>query len=208
MLLRNTFYKTKTCFHKTLQNLKSFLFGGFKKLPKTRPLNPLYGGNGNPNLQQLDQFNRDFSEQWQSGNDKVMKSKELMNQADTTSGSFTKFEDRNALKSECKVREKEEKKRGSISQGRGGEACLQIGNGGGGGYMLAEKMRELEMMDMNDVDHVLDIEEVLHNYSRLTCPVYLDIVDNFFMDMYSEFLIPKPSVTSTNSSRRLGPLKL
>ncbi|GMP42298.1 hypothetical protein CsSME_00012090 [Camellia sinensis var. sinensis] len=110
----------------------------------------------------------------------------------------------NALKRKCKVRENEEKKIGSISQGRGGEACLQIGNGGEGGYILAEKMRE---MDMNDVDHVLDIKEVLHNYLHLTCPVYLDIVDNFFVDMYSEFLIPKPSVTITNSSRKLGPLK-
>ncbi|KAI8026037.1 hypothetical protein LOK49_LG02G00967 [Camellia lanceoleosa] len=149
----------------------------------------------------------DFSEQWQSDNYKVMKNKELMNEADTTSGSFTKFEDKNALKNECKVREKEEKKIGNISQGKGGKACSQIGNGGRGGSMLAEKMRELEMMDMNDVDHVLDMEEVLHNYSRLTCPVYLDIVDNFFVDMYSEFLIPKPSVTITNSSWRLGPLK-
>ncbi|CAL5331080.1 unnamed protein product [Camellia sinensis] len=110
----------------------------------------------------------------------------------------------NALKSECKVREKEEKKIGSISQGREGEACSQIGNGGGGGYMLSENMRE---MDMNDADHVLDIEEVLHNYLCLTCLVYLDIVDNFFVDMYSEFLIPKPSITITNSSRRLDPLK-
>ncbi|KAI8028614.1 hypothetical protein LOK49_LG02G01087 [Camellia lanceoleosa] len=145
---------------------------------------------------QLDQFNRDFSEQWQSDNDKVIKSKELMNEADT-----------NALKNECKVREKEEKKIGNISQGRGGKTCSQIGNEGRGGSMLAEKMRELEMIDMNNLDHVLDMKEVLHNYSRLTCPVYLDIVDNFFVDMYSEFLIPKPSVTITNSSRRLDPLK-
>ncbi|GMP42777.1 hypothetical protein CsSME_00012399 [Camellia sinensis var. sinensis] len=170
MLLRNTFHKTKMFFHKTLQNLKSFLFGGYKKLPKTCPLSPLYGGNGNLNLQQLDQFNRDFSEQWQSDNDKVIKSKD-------------------------------------ISQGRRGETWSQIGNGGGGGYILAEKMRELEMMDMNDVDHVLDIEEVLHNYACLTYPVYLDIVDNFFMDMYSKFLIPNSSITITNSSRRLDPLK-
>ncbi|GMP79674.1 hypothetical protein CsSME_00035124 [Camellia sinensis var. sinensis] len=136
-----------------------------------------------------------------------MKSKELMNETDTISGSFTKFEDKNALKSECNVREKEEKKRGSISQGRGEETCLQIGNGGRGGYMLAEKMRELEMMDMNDMYHVLDIEKVLHNYSRLTCQIYLEIVDNFFVDIYSEFPIPKPFVTITNSSQRLSPLK-
>ncbi|GMP79673.1 hypothetical protein CsSME_00035123 [Camellia sinensis var. sinensis] len=63
MLLRNTFHKTKMFFHKTLKNLKLFLFGGHKKLPKTRPLNPLYSSNDNPNLKQLEEFNRDFSEQ-------------------------------------------------------------------------------------------------------------------------------------------------
>lgn len=75
------------------------------------------------------------------------------------------------------------------------------------GYVLAQKMKELEMMDVNDVDHVLDIEEVLHLYSRLKSPVYLDIVNNFFMDMYSEFFLPQPSTSIENPSRKLRPLK-
>ena len=46
--------------------------------------------------------------------------------------------------------------------------------------MVEQKLRELEMLDMNNVEYVLDIEEVLHYYSRLTCPAYLEIVDKFF----------------------------
>ncbi|KZV16080.1 hypothetical protein F511_25912 [Dorcoceras hygrometricum] len=44
-------------------------------------------------------------------------------------------------------------------------------------------MKELEMVDVNDEDHMLDIEEVFHYYSQLSCPVYLEIVDKFFMDI-------------------------
>ncbi|OVA20354.1 hypothetical protein BVC80_157g171 [Macleaya cordata] len=56
-------------------------------------------------------------------------------------------------------------------------------------YLVAKKLRELELMDMSDMEHVLDVEEVIHYYSRLTCPVYLDIFDKFFMQMYSEFFL-------------------
>lgn len=59
---------------------------------------------------------------------------------------------------------------------------------------LAHKMKELEMFDMNDLDHVMDVEEVMHYYSRLTCPLYLDIVDKFFMDVYRELHPPQPLV--------------
>ena len=52
--------------------------------------------------------------------------------------------------------------------------------------MVEQKLREVEMLDMNNVEYVLDIEEVLHYYSRLTCPAYLEIVDKFFLEMYSE----------------------
>jgi hypothetical protein len=60
-------------------------------------------------------------------------------------------------------------------------------------------MKELEIMDVTDVEHVLDVEEALHYYSRLKSPVYLDIVDKFFINMYTEFSVPKASA-STNSS--------
>lgn len=77
-----------------------------------------------------------------------------------------------------------------------------------GAYLLAQKMKELEMMDMKDVDHSLDVEEALHYYSRLTCPEYVDIVNKFFMDMYADFHLPQRSISINSSSRRLGPLAL
>ncbi|THF98523.1 hypothetical protein TEA_001166 [Camellia sinensis var. sinensis] len=45
------------------------------------------------------------------------------------------------------------------------------------------------MVDKSNIEHVLDIEEVLHYYSRLTCPAYVDIVDKFFMDIWTRPLL-------------------
>ncbi|EPS67424.1 hypothetical protein M569_07353, partial [Genlisea aurea] len=78
---------------------------------------------------------------------------------------------------------------------------------------LSKRMKELEMMDVNDMDHVLDVEEALHYYSRLTCPAYQHIVDHFFTDMYLEFheppQAPTPSMDlNASSMRKLGPASL
>lgn len=76
--------------------------------------------------------------------------------------------------------EEDEKKKGkteeSYSQGLKGRSLF-----------VEEKLKELEMMDVSNVDHVMDIEEVLHYYSRITCPAYVDIIDKFFTDIYSQF---------------------
>lgn len=76
--------------------------------------------------------------------------------------------------------EEDEKKKGkteeSYSQGLKGRS-----------FFVEEKLKELEMMDVSNVDHVMDIEEVLHYYSRITCPAYVDIIDKFFTDIYSQF---------------------
>ncbi|KAL6559885.1 hypothetical protein OROGR_005002 [Orobanche gracilis] len=91
-------------------------------------------------------------------------------------------------------------------------------------------MKDLEMMDVDDMDHVMDVEEVLHYYSRLRCPTYAGIVERFFTDMYSEFNVAQPSrsgsmremgsasahssmrkmgsASAHSSMRSLGPLKL
>ncbi|XP_022987886.1 uncharacterized protein LOC111485292 [Cucurbita maxima] len=63
--------------------------------------------------------------------------------------------------------------------------------------LVAKKMKELEKLDARDVDHALDIEEILHYYSRLSCPTYLQIVDKFFMDIFAEFCA-NPSSQQTN----------
>nr|XP_043626062.1 uncharacterized protein LOC122597547 [Erigeron canadensis] len=51
--------------------------------------------------------------------------------------------------------------------------------------LVTRKLKELETMEAANVDLVHDIEEVLHYYSRLTCPVYRDIMEKFFVQMYS-----------------------
>ncbi|XP_073294627.1 uncharacterized protein [Primulina huaijiensis] len=72
-------------------------------------------------------------------------------------------------------------------------------------HALARKMNDLELMDVNDdEDHVSDLEEVFHFYYLITCPAYLDIVDRFFMDMYSEFIVPHLSKSVNSSMRELG----
>ncbi|KAJ8769503.1 hypothetical protein K2173_004248 [Erythroxylum novogranatense] len=71
-------------------------------------------------------------------------------------------------------------------------------------WWVAQKLKEMEMMDLSNVDHILDIEEVLHYYSRITCTAYLDIIDNFFKDMCAEFFGPPPvTPSSVNSRHRL-----
>ncbi|XP_057466219.1 uncharacterized protein LOC130755740 [Actinidia eriantha] len=169
MLLRKAFQKTKIFFHKTLKNLKLFLFDGYQKLPT-------YCNNSSPNTQQLDQFYRDFSLLWESNNEHTKQS--------------TSISAKEPMEEEDEERGSEKREIGSTR-----EPCPLIANGGGN-YVLAQKMKEFEMMEWTDVDHVLDIEEVLHYYSRLKCPAYLDIVDKFFMDMCSEFSPTKPSASS------------
>ncbi|KAL2539237.1 Uncharacterized protein Adt_00215 [Abeliophyllum distichum] len=144
-------------------------------------------------MQELDNFYRDFSQHWDSDRNKVLKKKKK-------GWRFSAKEKRKGDEKSCsgssmKSARKEEKKTHQSStvcqtcmEGKRVESNSQIVNG------LAQKMKDLEMFDMNDLDHVMDMEEVMHYYSRLTCPLYLDIVDKFFMDVYREFYPQQPSV--------------
>ncbi|XP_022892043.1 uncharacterized protein LOC111406915 [Olea europaea var. sylvestris] len=188
MQLKESIYKTRHYIHRTLRNLKSSLLGDYQKLPKTPHVNPLF----NPKMQDLDNFYKDFSQHWDSDHNKVLKKKK--------NGRFSVKEKRKRdEKSSCSGRSmngarKEEKKDESnivcqtCMEGKQVGSSSKIVNG------LAHKMKELEMFDMNDLDHVMDVEEVMHYYSRLTCPLYLDIVDKFFMDVYRELHPPQPLV--------------
>ena len=146
-----------------------------------------------------------------------MSSKELVKEEDNSSlssGDFGKLGKQNPrIKKHKHEEEGNEKKIKNIGNSSQGSRRLQpsfLLGADGGSFALFQKMKELEMMnDAGDVDHMLDIEEVLHYYSHLTSPIYLDIVDKFFMDMYHEFILLRVSSLRTNSSsRRLGPLKL
>ncbi|KAL4302524.1 hypothetical protein GQ457_10G000470 [Hibiscus cannabinus] len=90
----------------------------------------------------------------------------------------------------------------SNTRGSGNVEKKQEGYSCSRSLQVAQKLKEIEMMDVSDVDHVLDIEEVLHYYSRLTCLTYVEIVDKFFIYICNEFLGPPGSPTSVGSRPR------
>ncbi|ESQ48338.1 hypothetical protein EUTSA_v10022394mg [Eutrema salsugineum] len=50
---------------------------------------------------------------------------------------------------------------------------------------MERKIKEMYTIEAGDIEQALDVEEALHYYSRLRSPVYLNIVDKFFSDLYA-----------------------
>ncbi|KDP33670.1 hypothetical protein JCGZ_07241 [Jatropha curcas] len=212
MLLKSSFSNTKKFFQKTLQSFKSFFSGSsYEKMPKTlSPYNPYSNVQTRFNKNDLDNFYTDFSDRWDTDKGKEMNkgnkkkieqprpsSPAKQEKSDGLNGSFMKFSKKSPVKTYI-----------SNNKGKGfqrGKRLVENSSNysvkdDGRSFLVAQKLRELEMMDVSNVDHVLDIEEILHYYSRLTCPAYLDIVDNFFMEMYAEiFVQPAGTPRSVNS---------
>ncbi|KAM6556497.1 hypothetical protein CsatB_003516 [Cannabis sativa] len=216
MLLEETIHRSKSLVKKTIQNFKSFFFGGYQKLPN---FNAFSCGSSKMKSCKTDQIYSDFYEEWESHYLDEMMSKKDNNVATTLqeqmkeednnacSGSLTKFSQKSPVKTKQELGIKEKKKKiGSSYLGKGKESNSKKTNTGG--HVLAQKMKELEMVDAADMEQALDIEEALHYYSRLKSPVYLDIVDKFFLDMYSDFSVPQTSTKVTSSKRRLGSFRL
>lgn len=215
MLLRNSISNTKKFFRKTLLTFKSLFSEGYQKLPKSPPLNPFScrptaDMNVQPSYKDLDNF---YTDQWESS-DKDMKimakkagSQKKSTMASSTQqekevyvGSFLRFSQATPMKKNHVERRSEEydheddqvksityqRKRQEKSCSKG-MMMMTRSEGRIRTCFVAQKLKEMETLDMGNVHHLLDIEEVLHYYSRLTCPAYLDIVDKFFMDIYEEF---------------------
>ncbi|XWS72021.1 hypothetical protein CRYUN_Cryun02cG0004800 [Craigia yunnanensis] len=209
MMLRNSISNTKKFFQKTLQSFRYFFSGDepYQKLPKTSPYHPYsftttgVDMNLQTSYQDLEKFYTDFTDLWDSDNGKGKKRNKNKIMSTSTGeekgnnkGSFTQFTTKRREdidQSKMRNTAKTEKKQEDYSHSKNKREASSLS--------VAQKLKELEMMDMSNVDHVLDIEEVLHYYSRLTCPAFLDIVDKFFMDMYTEFLGPPASPKSVNS---------
>ncbi|KAK7335938.1 hypothetical protein VNO80_28085 [Phaseolus coccineus] len=212
MLLRETFRKTKVILHKTIRSFKSAIFGGYQKLPRSLSFNPFLGRSCNARTYTSDQFYNEFYDILQSDlnrikrgadNNSMSRSRERMEDAANTE-TLTKQSSQKRVAEDGEVEEKQSK--GSCELGK--KECLNMKEGA---HELGQKMKELEMMDTGDVEHVLDIEEALHYYSRLTSPVYLDIVDKFFTDMHTEFSVQESSITAVKRSKskgRLGSIRL
>ncbi|ESQ56394.1 hypothetical protein EUTSA_v10026311mg [Eutrema salsugineum] len=62
--------------------------------------------------------------------------------------------------------------------------------------IVRRRLEEMEKMMnddiINDEEHVSDVREFLHCYSRLRCAAYLDVVEQFFMEVYSDFFSTQP----------------
>ncbi|KAF5725992.1 hypothetical protein HS088_TW23G00729 [Tripterygium wilfordii] len=174
MLLRTSISNTKRFFQRTIESVKSlFSCAKYQKLPKSKnyPHNNPYrphpyvtvrGAGMIDNVQTTSKFN-DLDNFYANY---------------TKGGNKKKKKEKTSAVTPVKRNHNQKQSRiYGISEGR---SCL-----------VAEKLKELEMIDKSNVDHLLDIEEVVHYYSRLTCPAYLDIVDTFFFDMCSEFFTSK-----------------
>ncbi|OMO66742.1 Helicase-like, DEXD box c2 type [Corchorus olitorius] len=184
---------------------------GYQKLSKPPLLEVPFSCTGcSRRKHPKDQF---YYEDWELGLDEARQRKESMTlkekiaEDDECGESFMNFADKSPVKEKKQVGGKEERKRVGSSKLRKGEEQFYYKRNGGSNA-LAQKMKELEMMDVGDMEHVLDVEEALHYYSRLKSPVYLSIVDRFFTDMYSEFSVPQASASINTSKRRFGSIRL
>ncbi|KGN45372.1 uncharacterized protein LOC116405196 [Cucumis sativus] len=209
MLLKKTIHKTNNLFHKTLENFKNLFFKGFQKLQKPTSLITLSCSKGKPqHTHPTDRLYIDFYDEWQSTLQKAAK-RSIDKGSMIASKENVKQEDTNvAIQSPPRSKQEKavkEKKKPGASHLRKGDVKNNSTRSNG----LVEKMKELEMLDRSDMEQELDIEEAIHYYSRLRSPVYLEIVDKFFMDMHSEISVPEPSARSVNSSkRRIGSMRL
>ncbi|PKI78451.1 hypothetical protein CRG98_001163 [Punica granatum] len=199
----------KYSFPKTLRGLKSFLYKRCRKLPRSSLLRPFSCSRTRQKLLQagqhkarcpygseLDMHEKMRKDEAMSPKDQRVKGEE---DEDVFGGSFMKFA-RPCLEDGEKERKVE--KMGSCSfrsvKGEDG-SCEDV---------IEEKMRELELMDLGDLENVLDMEEALHYYSRLSSPVLLGIVNRFLMDIYSDYSVPETSTSFNRSKKRFGSTRL
>ncbi|TKY44641.1 ATP-dependent RNA helicase DDX11 [Spatholobus suberectus] len=229
-MLLSSISSTKKFFQKTIKNFKSFFSPGYQRLPKASPhshfsysvaASSAMDMTSNTSYQDMEKLYTDFSDQWESENEKArrgIKKKAALpskKENEVYSGSYISLSSASHAQKKNKVMEK--KVEGDNNQNNKRSLTLQKGRQKESSFMsmcmkehrycmVEQKLRELEMLDMNNVEYILDIEEVLHYYSRLTCPAYLEIVDKFFLEMYSELFGPSvwhASPRSVNSRHKL-----
>uniref|UniRef100_A0A7C9A5K7 OVATE domain-containing protein n=1 Tax=Opuntia streptacantha TaxID=393608 RepID=A0A7C9A5K7_OPUST len=221
MRLRNSISNTKKFIQRTIDGFKSLLSKGnmYERLPKAPPFHPFScgrdatDGDTETGYKDLDNFYSEFTHQWDSNKTRVrnkgqkkpfftrtQKAQEFYN-ADTSqktaSVGITRTEEF-CPENHAEGREFLKTKRPNyvMSQGRkqSPDLCSRSVRERRL-YLVAEKLKELDLMAEGSADHNMDAAEILHYYSRLTCPAYLDIVDKFFTEMCAEFFSSEASQT-------------
>ncbi|PSS15597.1 Transcription repressor like [Actinidia chinensis var. chinensis] len=170
-MLRKSISTTKKLFQKTLKTLKSFLSQDYQRLPKSPPLNP---------FMEIDKLERRSK--------KKIASSPVKNHEKEV---FTKM----SFGNHCE--EDHQEKKGLVCEGKSIKKGFMVKEGIIRSCLVQQKLKELEMVDRSNIEHVLDIEEVLYYYSRLTCSAYIDIVDKFLMEIYAEISNSTPTIGSS-----------
>ncbi|CAN1317495.1 hypothetical protein LINPERPRIM_LOCUS30462 [Linum perenne] len=211
MQLRESIRNTKIFF----LNFKSLLFHGYQNLPRPH-FNPFSCATSNSKQLADHEYYNNFCNELECDLDMVLRlnsNNTIMLPPQSTShpSSPLKMEGGKEEKksSHCEIYGLEQEQ-GSVNRKKKKKKTKKKSSNEDS-FLLARKMKELEMMDVSDMEHVLDVEEAIHYYSRLKSPVYLDIVDKFFTDIYHDFSIPHDqtsSITINSSKRRLGSFRL
>ncbi|KAK4774984.1 hypothetical protein SAY86_009919 [Trapa natans] len=174
MILRST----RKFFIKTFGAVRSFISGigaDYRKLPKDSNSCSNYGkAYSQGSHSELDKFYAEFSDLWDAEKMKKARGKKKKKKK---SGLHLKGAEEEVRSNNNAMisHHIEGRREDDPSSGRSKKRQL-----------IAKKLKELEMVDASNIDHVLDIEEFWHYYSLLTCQVYEDIVDNFFMEINAD----------------------
>ncbi|KAF4347172.1 hypothetical protein G4B88_008819 [Cannabis sativa] len=199
LLMRNSISSTKKFFQRTFGSLKCLFTGGsYQKLPKSPRGHPFTGDSTTAATTATN------IHQWGGASCTKRREKRSDDENDhhiiSTTTTYDQYPMEQKKKDQTSPNKKvvmmscnnnNKKKLGDYHYSNKNKNCL-----------VEEKLKELEMLDVSNVDHVLDIEEVLHYYSRLTCPAYLEIIDKFFIDMFSELLASSTPAQPPNSRFR------
>ncbi|XP_060172567.1 uncharacterized protein LOC132603485 [Lycium barbarum] len=197
MFLKTSISTTKKLFQKTVDSVKYLFSSGYQKIPKSPPCSPLFpcaGGavtNVSQSYPELDKFYTGFSthlDKHKKKNKKKITSplaKEDQKLVRFTKVSPKKAGDYHVLEKHYQVvGSKDDLKRKEIIMHERKKKYQDLREERS--YLVAQKLKELKILEKSTEEHALDIEQVLYYYSRLTCPAYIEIVDTFFMEMYSE----------------------
>ncbi|KAI4376617.1 hypothetical protein MLD38_014359 [Melastoma candidum] len=148
--------------HRTLRGIKSFVSvcgcGNYQKLPKHSPLPP--------KCQEV--INR-----WDPGHANA--------RSGETPAPSSHSDIQTHNRADCGRRRTAG---GGGSGGSNGDPSSHKGSGRS--FLVSRKLKELEVLDVGNIQHVLDVEEAIHYYSLLKCPVYRAIADDFFAEIYAE----------------------
>lgn len=180
MLLRITYFNTKRFFKSSIESFKSYFPRGYQRLPKTPPCNPFScTGSRSGVIPYTNHFNRHYKE---PNNNNTTNNHANVSNTSKEPSSILELNELNLIINHNEVDSKKQENN-KIDSGNKHEKNHDQGESSK--CLVTRKLKELEMMDGNNLDLVHDIEEVLHYYSRLTCPVYRDIIEKFFVDLYS-----------------------